>query len=123
MNCYTIDDQFVTGAAPCAADTHMAVSSLCAYQFVADRVSSTDHRAPVADAHLALFTGDDATTVQALLVDGPHRPWRSCEPVGKEKPAPEAIAPVGALRIAKAGIAAMVRAKQRFPVFSPESPR
>lgn len=122
MNGYTIDDQFVTGAAPCAADTHMAVSSLCAYQ-IADRVSSTDHPAPVADAHLALFSGDDATPVQARLVDGPHRPWRSCEPVGKEKPAPEAIAPVGALRIAKAGIAAIVRAKQRFPVFSPESPR
>lgn len=122
MNGYVIDDQIVTivaGAAPCAADTHPAVSPLCAYQ-IADRVSRTDHPASVADAHLALF--NDATALQARLADGPHRPWRSCEPVGKEKSAPEAIAPVGGLRIAKAGIAAMVRAKQRFPVFSPESP-
>lgn len=67
MNGYTIDDEFVTGAAPCAADTHMG-SHRCAYQ-IADRVSSTDHAAPVADAHLALFTGDDATPVRARLVE------------------------------------------------------
>ena len=121
MNSHVTDDFIVAiaGAAPCAADTRQAVSSpLFAYQIATDRISSTDHPAPVASAEQAPTTGNSASTVHHA--DGPHRPWRECELSDKSKPAPAAIAPVGALRIVKAGIDAMVRARQRFPVFLPK---
>ncbi|MBD0022702.1 hypothetical protein GII33_16520 [Gordonia pseudamarae] len=115
-----VDDQLVAGAAPCAADVHPAASSPFGYPAVTDRVSGVGHPAPGAGAEHAHATAR-ATAVQAQHVDGLHCSWRGCELSGKAKPAPAAIASVGALRIAEAGIDAIARARQRFPVFLPKS--
>jgi hypothetical protein len=116
-----LSDQFVAiaGAAPCATDAHSAVlSPSFVHRIVADRASSPGYRAPAASAEQAPATGTVAITDHTQHAYGQqHRSWRACDLSGKAKTAPAAIAPVGALRIAKTGIDAMVRARQRFPVF------